>query len=108
MSSTSHSFLGPDLTAAIEAAADYPVQAVLAVHFWQAYEVGTVEALEAAGGIVAALEAKSIAVLEGPDLDRLYEIERIARSILKLRKNGIPQRDTQWKIAWRDLEEATR
>lgn len=109
MNSSSHAYAGPDLSEAIETAADYPVQAVLAVHFWRAYSVDDVEeALEAADGVVAALDTNGIAALEGTDLDQLYEVQRIARTILKLRKNGTPQRDTQWKIAWRDLEEAVQ
>lgn len=100
---TSHEIAREDLTTLIRANADYPSQAVLAVHFWTTYDVDDVgEALEAADGIENALDAEDFVVT---DRARLNRLRTTARQILKLRKDAIPQRDTKWKIAWRDLEE---
>lgn len=103
---TSHVFGIQDLRAHILDAAEFPSQGVLAVHFFDSYAVDEVgEALDAADGVLTALDRAHFIVIEGANLDRLRNIERTADSILKLRRNGTPARDTKWKIAWRDLEE---
>jgi hypothetical protein len=103
---SNHSIASDDISAAILAAATHPTQGVLALHFFQAYDVGNVdEALEAADGIEQVLERNQLVVAESANVDKLNAVVSSARQIMKLRKAGVPARDTRWKIAWRDLED---
>lgn len=106
---STHALEHPDISAAIQAAAAYPVQAILAVHFSRTYAVHEVdEALDAADNVEVALDGGGLVVIDGDELDALQALRTTAETILKLRKAGIPARDTRWKIAWRELEEQTK
>jgi hypothetical protein len=103
---SSHALARDDISAAILAAAAHESQGVLGVHFWETYMIRNVnEALEAADRVEASLDRNQLVVAEVANLDRLNAVVSSARQIMKLRKAGIPARDTRWKIAWRDLEE---
>jgi hypothetical protein len=103
---TNHALARDDISAAILAAAAHESQGVLGVHFWETYMIRNIgEALEAADRVEASLDRNQLVVTEAANLDKLNAVVSSARQIMKLRKAGVPARDTRWKIAWRDLED---
>jgi hypothetical protein len=98
-----------DVTAAIRADADFYTQEILGVHFWETYSIREPdEALEAADGVLNALDHAQLVVVDAEGLDQLRAVYGLAQTIIRLRKTGVGARDTRWKIAWRELEENTQ
>lgn len=101
-----HALSCPDLAGRIMANSNYPSNGILGVHFAQTYAVADVgEALEAADGVENALDAHDMCIVDRTELARGRAALAAAQAVLKLRKAGVPARDTRWKIAWRELEE---